>query len=70
MSISVLSVLGQASAKPTKIATPEQVAQECLAAARNNRDRALVLAGKRTHGARQRAVVRAIGNALLGAPAN
>jgi len=46
----------------TNIATPEQIARECLAAAHNNRERAIALAGKRARGAKLRAVVRAIGN--------
>jgi hypothetical protein len=71
--------------KPPNTATPEQIARECLAAADNSlvfdqfhqlstgmnrRDRAIRLAGKRARGAKLRAVVMAIGNALVGASAN
>ena len=45
--------------------TPEQLARECLAAAYNNRDQAIAIAGKRVRGAKLRATVAAICSALL-----
>jgi hypothetical protein len=45
--------------------TPKELARQCLAEAHNNPQRAISLAGKRAHGARLRAVVMAIGDALL-----
>jgi hypothetical protein len=51
-------------------ATPEQIARECLAAAHNNFDRAIALAGRRACGGKLRAAVVAIGGAFLRASAN
>lgn len=45
--------------------TVEQIAQACLAEARNNPERAIALAGRHAHGATLRAVVAAIGSELL-----
>jgi hypothetical protein len=50
--------------------TPEQLARACLAEARGIRNKAIALAGKHARGAKLRAVVREIGNALLRASAN
>jgi hypothetical protein len=49
----------------TSHSTPEQIAQDCLAAARGNPERAILLAGRHAHGAKMRAVVAAIGTAFL-----
>jgi hypothetical protein len=59
-------VLSPAPRKVQKFAhTPEEIARACLAAARNNPERAIALAGRHAHGAKMRAVVAAIGTALL-----
>lgn len=50
--------------------TPAQIAAKCLAETGNDLDRALALAGKRARGAKLRAVVVAISDALRRAPAN
>jgi hypothetical protein len=46
-------------------ATPEQLADDCLAEARNNPERAITLAGIYAHGGRWRATVVASGHAFL-----
>jgi hypothetical protein len=50
--------------------TPREIAKRCLADAGNNPDRAIALAGRHARGARLRATVVAIGDALLHGPAN
>jgi hypothetical protein len=49
--------------------TPKALARQCLAEAANNPERAIALAGRRAHGAKLRAVVAAIADALLRGPA-
>jgi hypothetical protein len=46
-------------------ATPEQLAHDCLAEARNNPEQAIALARCRAHGRELRATIAAIGTAFL-----
>jgi hypothetical protein len=45
--------------------SPDRLARQCLAEARNNPDRAIALAGRHARGATLRATIAAIGTALL-----
>jgi len=55
----------QPSVTRARALTPRQLAEQCLAEARNNPDKAIALAGKRARGWKLRATVVVIGNALL-----